>query len=488
MSSDSTSTDDRAGADDRGPEDAVDSLDQSLEEIMKEVQQADGPAVPDAMAAAPYAVETEHPMPAETVTAELALPIPAEALRPLQEERDEPTAAPQPSESAPTSADGGAEPMPVAAEATATAIYAMDVSARGDEQALGGSDASFGDGDAVSRSGDSDAGSRSGEQETAAARSTDSDAAIELSIDEVEAADDEVEAEAVVESILATARTSSHDAERSLGAAPISDEEALPSDEMLLASIVLPASTPATPPATRDRVTPSAGFEVGDDDRTMISALPPEVEPPPVRLPAPALASPEKVRRVTPTWPGTETVKPGPQQFGRLPRPPSRGWFQTARQVASHRVNASVAQLAIVVVSATAFGAAAVRVLGPVAPAIAGAEAITIPERPTQPHFESLPPRPPEIAPLPSPVAETVEPAPVPEVEKPKPRPVRRRVARAAPPPAPAADATADHSGEAAPADPGSRPAAPARKAAATKARTRHVAQQAGTWVDPFGD
>jgi hypothetical protein len=421
MSSDSTSTEKPGGAEDRGPEDAIESLDQSLEAIMKEVQQADGPVGGEAIGTSPEAVEPGDPAPAETVTADVEMPIPSEAFRP---DRD-------------------------TAENAAVELAAL-----------------------------------SSELEPPPESPPPDDPFADLAIEEVEA-------EAVVESILATAGTRDESAELPseetvdpmAAAEPARADELPPSDEALLANIVLPAAH--TAPSAVEAL-PALMPEVGDDDRTMISALPPEVEPAPVRLPAPTFSAPEKARRVTPTWPGTETVKPTVQPIGRLPRPPSRGLLRTVREVASHRVNASVAQLAIVVVSATAFGAAAVRVLGPGATANPGAEAIVVPERPAQPHFESLPPRPPEIAPLPSAPVEVIEPAAVVEVEKPKARPVRKRVARPAPPPA-APEATAERAAEPAAADPSSHAAAPAKKAPAAKPRpTRHVAQQG--WVDPFGD
>src|SRR5689334_5577225 len=99
MSSDPTSTEKRAGAEERVPEDALETIDQSLEAIIEEVQRADGApsAAPDA--SPPPALETSAPPapptsmlagalvnfpPTESVTAEVLLPIPPEALRPPQ--------------------------------------------------------------------------------------------------------------------------------------------------------------------------------------------------------------------------------------------------------------------------------------------------------------------------------------------------------------------------------------------------------------------
>jgi hypothetical protein len=302
----------------------------------------------------------------------------------------------------------------------------------------------------------------------------------------------EEEVEVVVESIMATSEHDASGPEGPLAEGSSPGATATPSaDDIFLDNIVLPstASTVGALPTETELfsapLAPLPAPDFGEDERTVISPLPPEVEPAPAR----GAAAPEKPRRITPTWPGTQTVQAQRQPIGRLPRPPAHNWFTTVRTVANHRVNASVAQLAIVVVSATAFGAAAVRVLAPGAPAATvGLESTTVPERPAPLHFESLPPRPPEIAPLPPPMAEVPEGQPTVEPEKPRPRPSRtRRLARAAPAVV-AGEAVADKpAAEATAADPAAQPAAPAKKAA-PKGRTRHVAQQGGTWVDPFGD
>jgi hypothetical protein len=459
MSADSTSTEKPAGAEDPSPEQIVDSADQSLLAIMKEVQQADGPAAEAKDDAAPQTVEPVTDPPVEVLGADVpgvdaALPDAAPVIL-AAETRD----AAQTAESAAWETDASAQPS---TEVEESAADAMEVA------------------------------STSGEEQTANPPFDDTGAelseGVEPSIPGVELSIDELEAEAVVESILATARTTHHDAEQTLGAAPVNEEDAPPSDEVLLANIVLPAgfgASSSSAAAESPRRTPSA-FDIGEDDRTTISALPPDIEPQPTRLPAPGLAASDRGRRVTPTWPGTETVNPSLQQFGRLPRPPMRGWVRVARQVASHRVNATVAQLALVVVSATAFGAAAVRLMGPTASASTGAAAATVPERLDDARFKPLPPRPPEIAPLPPTAVETVEPAqPIEPEEKPKARSGRKHLARSSTTSV-TGDATGERGGEVA-ADPPSQ-AAVTKKSAPARPRPRHVAQQGGAWVDPFGD
>jgi hypothetical protein len=468
MSADSTSTEKPAGAEDGGTEEVVDSIDQSLLAIMKEVQEADGPAAPEATATAAQAGEAGNVPPTDGITAGVAPP----DLEPAIQRPETRDAVVQTAESAAWETEPSLEKGPRAAQP----------SLAGD--ALAGATASASDGDQAAGVPSDDAAF-----EVSDAAIQVSDSAIQTSDPADELSVEALEAEAVVESILATARTSQHDAEQALGAAPAVEKDAPPSDEVLLANIVLPAAFSAVPslPGAGEARRPPVFDEVGDDDRTTISAAPPEVEPHPARLPAPSFAGLDKVRRVTPTWPGTETVNPSSQRFGRLPRPPVRSWVRMARQVAGHRVNASVAQLAIVVVFATTFGAVVVRALGPGAPGSAGAQAIMVPERLDEAHFRALPPRPPEIAPLPATAIEVIEAAPPVEEEQPKVRPARKRALRA-PTGAVATDVTAERGAEAAAGSPPSQPAAPARRAGTARPRTRHVAQQGGAWVDPFGD
>jgi len=86
MSSDPT--DKRPAAEERRGEDA-ETLDQSLEEIMKEVQQAEAAAA----------------QPPESVTAEIRLPIPAEAVRPPDDQQLSADAPPAAAEESPPAAD-----------------------------------------------------------------------------------------------------------------------------------------------------------------------------------------------------------------------------------------------------------------------------------------------------------------------------------------------------------------------------------------------
>jgi hypothetical protein len=477
MSADSTSTEKPAGDENVGPEGVVDSADQSLLAIMKEVQQADGPAAADLQAIAPQTVEGDGASATEAGTSEVAPADQAQAAQPEAPDAVSQTAESDAWKTEPTAAPGRQATESPAISDSLQAGGASDdeplASATSDPEKFESAEAE------VDAESEMDAESSEAGIELSEAEKEPSEVGVELTIEELEA-------EAVVESILATARTSHHDAEQTLGAAPAFAEDAPPSDEVLLANIVLPAAFSSTPSmiVAGESARSHSLEEVGDEDRTTISSLPPEIALAPARLPAPIFAASEKVRRVTPTWPGTETVTPAPQQFGRLPRPPVRGWVRMARQVAGHRVNTSVAQLAIVVVSATAFGAAAGHLMNPAPPANQAAAAAMIPDRAEDLHLKALPPRPPEIAPLPPAVVEVVDPQPI-EVEQPKPRLARKRVIRVQ---APAGDVTAERGAEAAAADPTSQTAAPPRKTTAAKPRTRHVAQQGGAWVDPFGD
>jgi hypothetical protein len=454
MSSDPT--DKRPAAPERRGEDA-ETLDQSLDEIMKEVQQAEAAAA----------------QPPESVTAEIRLPIPAEAVRPPDDRQlsaDAPPAAAE--ESAPA-----ADVRTTAEVAIAQIMESADADQAPVEPAepAMAAEATTAPASEVVTSAATEIAEPAAEAPAPAAPSAESRSS-ENAFDELSF--DDVEAEVVVESLMASG--SGEINVESLGIAPPRTPE-----EVLDKVVVPPAGSELAPSPTElfsrpDGSLPRLDF---DDERTVISPAP---EPEPTR-PAPALATPEKPRRVTPTWPGTETVNPtaSARPIGRLPRPPASPWSRV-REVANHRVNASVAQLAIMVVSAIAFGAAAVRVMTPAAP-IAAIEPTLAPERPPQPHFESLPPRPPEIAPLPSTVAEEPAPAPAVEVEKPKPRPKVRARPRPAPvAPTAEAEVPPEKPVEAAPAA-AERPATSGKKPPA-KPHTRHVAQQGTTWVDPFGD
>src|SRR5882757_4515307 len=190
MSADSNSTEKPAGAEDGASEETVDSRDQSLLAIMKEVQEADEQAPPEATAtAAPQTDEIGAVTPTAAASPEVPLPEPEPAIqRPETLE-----AMAQTAEGAAWQTEPSAEPGRHAAEESSAIADALAASAAGDERA---------------------------------ASETSDDAEVELSDAAVELTVEELEAEAVVESILATARTSHHDAEQTLGAAPALEENA----------------------------------------------------------------------------------------------------------------------------------------------------------------------------------------------------------------------------------------------------------------------
>jgi hypothetical protein len=450
MSSDPTSTEQHPARDNDSNDDAPETMDQSLEAIMKEVQQAEGAGAPGATVPEPPR-ETLVEAEAETPVAAAATSSPpaeagVEAQSQSQSARE--ASAPDP---APESVAASATPVPEDAETASDPAT--------DEVVITESDSE-------------------GEPIGAAAR---------RALDAVEL----VRTNVVVESILATADTSDDKPAEAARSVPEWGHDyeffgsAQADDEALLDKVVLPA-TPGTPTSASpesETTAPPADRPGFEDEETVISEMSP-IEAPP-RLPPPQVPA-ETGRRITPPWPGTAAVDPPRHPIGRLPRAPARGVMYRVRQVANHRVNATVAQLAIVVVSATALGAAAVRMFGPSLIIPAAPEPTIMPESVAQPHFESLPPRPPEIAPLPSAVD---IPEPVEEVEQPRARPGRRT--RAARPTVAAAaaggDATAEQTGNPAAGEPPTRTAPAAKKTTPARPRTRRVAQQSA-WVDPFGD
>jgi hypothetical protein len=237
-----------------------------------------------------------------------------------------------------------------------------------------------------------------------------------------------------------------------------------------------------TKEAVRSELAPPAfpDDDEGDEDRTVLSPMPIEADPPSPSLDLLAARAPVP-RPVLP-----EQTEPVRVSLGRLPvapRPRIADAVESIKRVAGHRVNASVAQLAIVVLASSVVGASAVRLFGH-----RGGEATAqaTPARLLDGPSEVAPPRLPEIAPLPAvvegaPAVPQAEPEPLKQKTalRPKlrlPHPATTTVATTAP------DRPADSSAEGVAAP---RPV-PLKKPA-VKARTRHVAQQ-GTWVDPFGD
>jgi hypothetical protein len=235
-----------------------------------------------------------------------------------------------------------------------------------------------------------------------------------------------------------------------------------PTDEELLHNVVLP---PGVRGAT---ATPTP--VIGDADRTVISAMPPVVEPEPFVAPYPPLSwATTPVRK-------TEIISRPTLQARTTP-----SFGQRLLSVAGKRVQTSVAQLGIVVLAASVLGGAAVKALDRGVPDEAAMpRKLVLPQSSKVRVDVATAPRPPEIAPLPPHVDEAPEATPRPVVTI---EPTPRRAAKVKPKPAapPVAPATEVAAVEA------PKPTPVVKKAAApSKPRTRRVAQHTD-WVDPFG-
>jgi hypothetical protein len=232
-----------------------------------------------------------------------------------------------------------------------------------------------------------------------------------------------------------------------------------PTDDEILRHVVLP---PGTTPA------PLAGSALGDDDRTVISPMPPIPEP----APMPPLR---------PTWGATPVASEVTASIPLSTRG-GDGFTDKLLKLAGARVQTSVGMLAFVVVAASALGGVVVSL------AVGGGEPTTTTKIVSPAATQSAaalpkePALPPAVEPkIEAPASAAAAPAvaekpaaakPAPRTVVAKPRPAPTRVALAAPKPA-------------APAAAAPKPAAAAGAAAAAAAKSKKPAQ-GNNWVDPF--
>jgi hypothetical protein len=250
-----------------------------------------------------------------------------------------------------------------------------------------------------------------------------------------------------------------------------------PSDEEILDHVKLPPG--ATPMPLVTNAAPAPGSTLGDDDKTVISPMPPVPEPS-VSLPPPP--------RFTSAW----------AQASASEQPPSivlapEGLGTKVRKVAASRVQTSVATLAVVVIGSCALGAGVMRMASP-APATPLVVTATSPAKAEPAVKPAIAPLPAAEAPAPAEPAKPAAAAAAPVVadkpektekaDKPektekveKPAAAKPAVAKAKP-----AAAQGTHIALAAPA---AKPAAAKAKPAAPKGK-KAPASSAG-WVDPFG-